>query len=147
MSHRLSSEGNTLTTNYSCLSVIEAGRCRRHFALSHGCVSYGQGDQSSQWHQELPSLFSVTCRSPADNPPCLSVIPLSFLTSPFPRQSFSSCCSLAVPWQEPSSPSHSQVQQPSVLLITGIPQEGSAPRVPREQAAHRQEPGSFAVLI
>lgn len=132
MSHRLPSEGNILTTNYYCLSVTEAGRCRRHFTLSHECVSYGQGDQSSQWHQELPLLFSATWRSPADNSPCLSVIPPSFLTSPCPGHSLSSCFSLAVPWKEPSSPCHCPDSATiRGVLITDVPQEGSAPRVPR----------------
>lgn len=36
----------------------------------------------------------------------------------------------------------------SAVLITGIPQEGSAPCVPRErQLKGRKEPGSFVVLI
>ena len=135
MSHRLSSEGNTLTTNYYYLSFIEAGRCRRHFTLSHDHLSYGWGDQGARWHQELPLLLASVL--PGDllqrNPP-VSLLPPSLLTSPSARHSFSSRFSPAAPGRSPPAPAIPQLQQPS--SGTTIPGDGGCCKRPKSNV-HR----------
>lgn len=128
---------------------MEAGRCRRHFTLSHDRVNYGQGDQGARWHRELPLLFASAL--PGDllqrNPPLSPCSPPAFyralpLGTASPPASHQQPLEGALPSQPfPSSSSH----QRGANRGCPPPRDGSDPRTPQGRGSWK--PGSFAALF